>query len=135
MRIGITLDEVIRDFIGHLAYTMAKVSGDKEYSVTENDVTSFDLTTIFGFKSKEEMYKIFYEDAALELFGHPDQLHDNIMNKLNTLYLDILDDEEDIHQVTKLVLAGFTFENKGLRFYDAYSAAEAKELLKQNIPS
>ena len=32
------------------------------------------------------------------------------------------------------MLAGFTFENKGLRFYDAYSAAEAKELLKQNIP-
>tara|TARA_R110000868_G_scaffold203969_9_gene451984 strand:- start:9373 stop:9978 length:606 start_codon:yes stop_codon:yes gene_type:complete len=97
--IGITLDEVIRDFIGHLAYTMAKVSDDKEYSVTENDVTSFDLATIFGFKSKEEMYKIFYEDAALELFGHPDQLHDNIMNKLNTLYLDILDDEEDIEFV------------------------------------
>jgi len=46
----------------------------------------------------------------------------------------VVDDEEDIHQVTKLVLAGFTFENKGLRFYDAYSAAEAKELLKQNIP-
>ena len=78
---------------------MAKVSDDKEYSVTENDVTSFDLATIFGFKSKEEMYKIFYEDAALELFGHPDQLHDNIMNKLNTLYLDILDDEEDIEFV------------------------------------
>ena len=44
----------------------------------------------------------------------------------------IVDDEEDIHQVTKLVLSGFTFEDKKLRFHHAYSARAAKELLKQN---
>lgn len=118
MRIGITLDEVIRDFLGHLAYTMVKVSGDKDYNVTEDDVTSFDLAEHFGFVSKQEMYKIFYEDAALELFGHPDQLHDNIMNKLNTLYLDILDDEEDIEfviierSVSRAIPATFFFLSK-----------------------
>lgn len=46
----------------------------------------------------------------------------------------VVDDEEDIHQVTKLVLAGFTFENKALRFYHAYSAAEARELLGKGTP-
>ncbi|WP_404341146.1 DUF3369 domain-containing protein [Pseudoalteromonas mariniglutinosa] len=45
----------------------------------------------------------------------------------------VVDDEEDIHQVTKLVLSGFTFEEKSLRFYHAYSAAEAKQLLAQGI--
>jgi len=131
-KVGITLDEVIRDFLGHLAYTMAKVSGDKDYSVTEDDVTSYDLAKHFGFKSKEEMYKIFYEDAALELFGHPDQLHDNIMNKLNTLYLDILDDEEDIEfviierSVSRAIPATFFFLSKleceipNIRFVNEY---------------
>ncbi len=50
-------------------------------------------------------------------------------------YWDILvvDDEEDIHQVTKLVLAGFKFEDRTLRFHNAYSAAQAKTLFEQDI--
>ena len=65
-----------------------------------------------------------------------EQLEENNVETEEPEYWHILvvDDEEDIHQVTKLVLAGFTFENKGLRFYHAYSAAEAKELLKKDIP-
>ncbi len=65
-----------------------------------------------------------------------EQLEENNIETEEPEYWHILvvDDEEDIHQVTKLVLAGFTFENKGLRFYDAYSAAEAKEFLKKDIP-
>ena len=61
-----------------------------------------------------------------------EQLKENNIETEEPEYWHILvvDDEEDIHQVTKLVLAGFTFENKGLRFYDAYSAAEAKDFLK-----
>lgn len=42
----------------------------------------------------------------------------------------VVDDEEDIHQVTKLVLNGFTFEDKRLIFHHAYTAAEAMEMLK-----
>lgn len=45
----------------------------------------------------------------------------------------VVDDEDDIHQVTKLVLSGFKFEGKSLRFHHAYSACEAKKLLQQNI--
>lgn len=50
-------------------------------------------------------------------------------------YWDILvvDDEEDIHQVTKLVLSGFCFENKTLRFHHAYSAAQATSMLQGDI--
>jgi len=42
----------------------------------------------------------------------------------------VVDDEEDIHQVTKLVLSGFQFEGKPLRFHHAYSAAQAREVLQ-----
>jgi signal transduction histidine kinase len=43
----------------------------------------------------------------------------------------IVDDEEDIHSVTRIALKGFTFRGKSIEFYDAYSAAEAEEILKE----
>ena len=43
----------------------------------------------------------------------------------------IVDDEEDIHSVTRIALKGFTFRGKSIEFYDAYSAKEAEEILKQ----
>ncbi len=44
----------------------------------------------------------------------------------------IVDDEEDIHSVTRIALKGFTFRGKPLEFYDAYSAAEAEKILKDH---
>ncbi|KRE47529.1 hypothetical protein ASG85_27395 [Paenibacillus sp. Soil724D2] len=43
----------------------------------------------------------------------------------------IVDDEKQIHQVTKMVLQDFEFDGKKLEFHSAYSALEAKQLLKQ----
>ena len=97
--IGITLDEVLRDFLGHLRYAVAKIREEDEYVVTEGEVTEFDLVKYFKFKSKEEMYDLFYKEASLEIFGHPDQLHDRIINKLNLLYMDLIDEEEDVEFV------------------------------------
>ncbi|MBD0383050.1 DUF3369 domain-containing protein [Paenibacillus sedimenti] len=41
----------------------------------------------------------------------------------------IIDDEKQIHQVTKMVLQDFEFDGKKLEFHSAYSAFEAKQLL------
>lgn len=43
----------------------------------------------------------------------------------------IIDDEEDVHIVTKLTMKNFLFEGKAMRFFSAHSALEAKLLLKQ----
>ncbi len=43
----------------------------------------------------------------------------------------IVDDEESVHQVTKLVMADFTMDGRGLEFSDCYSAAEARALLAE----
>ncbi|OPH57531.1 hypothetical protein BC351_03115 [Paenibacillus ferrarius] len=43
----------------------------------------------------------------------------------------IVDDEKQIHQVTKMVLDDFEFAGKKLEFHSAYSALEARQLLKQ----
>jgi response regulator RpfG family c-di-GMP phosphodiesterase len=41
----------------------------------------------------------------------------------------IVDDEEDIHTITKMALKRFTLEGRGLTFIHAYSAKEAKDIL------
>jgi CheY-like chemotaxis protein len=41
----------------------------------------------------------------------------------------IIDDEPEIHQVTRLVVSDFVFAGKGLELVSAYSAQEAKEIL------
>ncbi|MCL2706465.1 MAG: SpoIIE family protein phosphatase [Spirochaetaceae bacterium] len=43
----------------------------------------------------------------------------------------IVDDEPHVHQVTELVLRDFVFENKKIKFFNAYSAAEAKRVLEE----
>lgn len=43
----------------------------------------------------------------------------------------IVDDEEEIHTVTKLVLKNYRFAGQPLRFLDAYSSKEAKEILQK----
>ena len=44
----------------------------------------------------------------------------------------IIDDEKDVHDVSKLVLKNFSYKNRGLEFIDAYSGDEACELLMKN---
>ncbi|MBU1405069.1 MAG: DUF3369 domain-containing protein [Proteobacteria bacterium] len=44
----------------------------------------------------------------------------------------VVDDEEEVHAVTKLVLADFTYENKRLLFLHAYSGREARELIAEH---
>ncbi len=42
----------------------------------------------------------------------------------------IVDDEEEVHVITRMVLEGMTFSGKGLEFLSAYSGSEAMEMLR-----
>ena len=44
----------------------------------------------------------------------------------------IVDDEPEVHAVTKLALSDFTFQGKNLSFFSAYSGAEARQLIAQH---
>ena len=44
----------------------------------------------------------------------------------------LVDDEPYVHQVTEMVLRDFVFENKELKFINAYSAAEARKVLEEH---
>ena len=41
----------------------------------------------------------------------------------------IVDDEPEVHTITRLALSGFKYDERGLEFVSAFSGAEAKELL------
>jgi hypothetical protein len=91
-RIGITLNEVLRDFLGQLEYTYEKYIGPIE--LNEDSVKSLDLLDYFEFEDKHQLNKFLYQEASLEIFGHADQIEDNIMNDFNQFIMDIEDDEE-----------------------------------------
>ncbi|MHC1699856.1 MAG: DUF3369 domain-containing protein [Humidesulfovibrio sp.] len=44
----------------------------------------------------------------------------------------VVDDEAEVHDVTKLVLSGFTYKGRPLKFLAAYTGREARELLAAN---
>lgn len=53
-------------------------------------------------------------------------------NTVSPWLLMVVDDEEDVHSMTRLVLKDFTFEDAPIAFLHAYSAEEAKDLLRKN---
>ncbi|MEA3288794.1 MAG: DUF3369 domain-containing protein [Campylobacterota bacterium] len=44
----------------------------------------------------------------------------------------IVDDEEEVHNITKTVLRNFSFENKNIVFHSAYNGKDAIEFLKEH---
>jgi CheY-like chemotaxis protein len=44
----------------------------------------------------------------------------------------VIDDDDSVHQVTKLVLSNVEIENRQLKIESAYSSAEAKKILSEN---
>lgn len=94
MRIGITLNDVIRDFLSQLKYTYNKYY---QIDLTDTEIDSWDLLKFFDFKTEEKLNDFLYSDAPLEIFGHADQLYPNLCSKLNQFIEDVSDDGE--HEV------------------------------------
>lgn len=67
----------------------------------------------------------------LLVFASEDKSSDEVSDRENWKVL-IVDDEEDVHKVTQLVLSDVNFLNKKIDFYNCYSAAEAKDFLNKH---
>lgn len=130
MRIGITINEVLRDFIGQFTYTYNRYIMDTE--ITEKDITNFDLLNFFKFDNINRLNSFLYLEAPLEIFGHADQLSDGLINHLNTFLMDIEDEGEHqieivSREVNKAIPATLFFLSKtstratNIRFVDTYT--------------
>jgi len=45
----------------------------------------------------------------------------------------VVDDEKDVHEVTRLAFESISFEGKSLKLLSAYSASQAKQILKNEV--
>jgi len=100
MKIGITLNDVLRDFTGQLVYTYSKYI--EEMELKDLEMTDFDLSKYFKFDKDNGLNDFLYVEASLEIFGMADQSHDNLFTKLNKFILDIEDEgEHEIILVSK----------------------------------
>jgi hypothetical protein len=99
MKIGITLNEVLRDFISQFAYTYGKYNGI-DWDIEKNPITDFNLLNheFVDFDDEYELKKFLYMEAALEVFGHADQTHANIMAQFNQFLIEFAD-EENGHEI------------------------------------
>ena len=97
MKIGITIDGVIRDFITKFEQVYDKYypvidEETGENIVIERDIKDLDLLKYFKFSgdsvNKEivELNKFLYVDAALEIFGHAGEVKLNSIEHLNQLH-------------------------------------------------
>jgi hypothetical protein len=101
-RIAISLNEVLRDFLGQFTYTYDKYFG--ESNVKEGEITSLDLIKYFKFDSVDKLNNFMYLEEPLVIFGHADELHDKIISKLNTFIDDIeFEGQHEIELVSREV--------------------------------
>ena len=69
------------------------------------------------------------QDDNVMVFAAETQVSDEPLASWTVL---IVDDDAEIHQITKLALRDFNFQQHKLNFISAYSGAEARELLASN---
>jgi 5'(3')-deoxyribonucleotidase len=115
MKISISINEVLRDFLTQLAYTYDKYIN--EIDIKTDEITNFNLIEHFKFDDINKFNSFVYLEAPLEIFGHADQLHENLMNHFNTFLADIKDEEEHVielvsKEVDKSIPSTFFFLSK-----------------------
>ena len=67
-----------------------------------------------------------------EEFLFADDTEDQVEEQLGSWKILVVDDEPEVHAVTKLALSDFVFQDKKLEFLSAYSGAEAKMLFEEH---
>jgi response regulator RpfG family c-di-GMP phosphodiesterase len=72
----------------------------------------------------------FADDDSI-LFAEEGSISTSSVNE-DTWKVLIVDDESEVHNVTKLVLSDFQFDGKGLEFISTYTAAETKKVMAEN---
>ena len=83
---------------------------------------------VFADENDEEVISKNADDAQL-IFPNTSDL---LLSAGDSWKILVVDDEAEIHNVTKLVLKDFAFEGKSITFLSAYSGEEAKALIEKH---
>lgn len=103
MVIGITVDEVLRNFIDRFCLIYQKYDyTNEEIDYVKDPITDPDLISYFrGFKSKDDLNRFLYEECPLEVFGHAGQLRENLMNEFNKFLIRL--EEKELGMKVRLI--------------------------------
>jgi 5'(3')-deoxyribonucleotidase len=85
-RIAIDLNDVVRDYSGQFINCYQKLI-DPKFEMKDEDITSFDFSECFPFKSKSEYNNFKYTDAAFELHARA-EMTDNRLQGILTDWTD-----------------------------------------------
>jgi signal transduction histidine kinase/AraC-like DNA-binding protein len=96
---------------------MKKENSDELFE--KKDLTGNDSEKLFG-EGKEKV--VFEEKEKIYPSTKP----------VKTWKVLVVDDEEDIHSVTRMALKGFIYQNKEIEFLDTYSARESRKVIREN---
>ncbi|GKT29362.1 hybrid sensor histidine kinase/response regulator, partial [Aduncisulcus paluster] len=72
---------------------------------------------------------LFAED---ELLFSGEETDESMVHELEPWMVLIVDDEPDVHSMTKMVLGDFAFEDRPLEFVSAQSGKESLDILKSD---
>ena len=88
MKIGITINGVVRDFINKFESVYDKYYGsDLEEEEIKRDINTPNLLEHFNFSGgTQDLNKFLYVDASLEIFGHAGETKLNSVEHLNQLH-------------------------------------------------
>jgi len=87
MRIGITINGVIRDFITKFESVYDKYYNVESEKETKRDIDTSNLLDHFNFTGgTQELNKFLYVDSSLEIFGHAGETKLNSVEHLNQLH-------------------------------------------------
>ena len=90
MRVGITIDGVIRDFITKFESVYDRyypIEIEEGEELPKREIDSLNLLDHFEFKGGlEELNKFLYVDSSLEIFGHAGEVKLNSVEHLNQLH-------------------------------------------------
>ena len=114
IRIGITLDDVLRDKSGQICKMFNKYSGNT-IDFSGVDLSSGDFQKILGFNSKGEYHKFLYDDYSFEIFGEAMPMDVSLDKKFNLWHL-ALNDNEEIDEEIELIITNPMEYNTSIPF-------------------
>lgn len=92
MRIGITVNEVLRDHISRFHEIYEKYIALNE--IKREEILSDDLSEFFKFSNDENYGRFLYESASIEIFGFAEAMNPTLFEDINEFLFDFYADND-----------------------------------------
>ena len=102
MRIGVEINNVLRDTLGRIQDVYEKWYIDNPYTDESverkviSDVTTLNIFNHLLFKNEDEVYDFLYKEYTMEIFGHAGSTEMSGMIDFNDFYLEMRDNHDII---------------------------------------